>query len=121
MLPVSLLLGPAVVRALTDTMVTEELAMGTLRWMPFAVAGLAPFLLCRATFDGLQRPQPSLIAATIRTLALVVPLVYLGSRIHGDLGLSAVGAACVAYVIGAAASGTGFYGFTRRCWRGESC
>lgn len=120
-LPVALLLGPVVVRALTDTVVTEELAMGTLRWMPFAVAGLAPFLLCRATFDGLQQPQPPLIAAAIRTLALVVPLVYLGSRVHGELGLSAVAAACVAYVIGAAASGAGFYGFTRRCWRGESC
>jgi len=91
-----------------------------LRWMPFAVAGLAPFLLCRATFDGLQQPAPSLIAAAVRTLGLVVPLVWIGSKVHEELGLSPVSAAAVAYVIGAGISGLGFFLYTRRrCARPE--
>lgn len=114
--PLAVLAGPAVVRALTDTPITEGLAHSTLVWMPFAVAGLAPFLLCRATFDGLQKPAPPLIAAAVRTVFLVIPLVWLGSRYHDALGLSPVAAACVAYVVGATLSGTAFFLFTRaRC------
>lgn len=113
-LPVALFAGPAVVKALTDSEVTESLAQSTLLWMPLAVAGLAPFLLCRATFDGLQQPTPSLVAAAVRTIGLVIPLVWIGSRHHEALGLSPVAAACVAYVLGATISGTAFFMFTRR-------
>ncbi|MHC4822922.1 MAG: MATE family efflux transporter [Planctomycetota bacterium] len=115
-IPLAFLVGPHVARALTDTPVTEDLARSTLVWIPFAVAGLTPFLLCRATFDGLQQPRPSLAAATLRTIGLVIPLVWWGSRHHEALGLSSVAAASVAYVIGAAVSGVGFFLYTqRRC------
>lgn len=115
-LPLTYFVGPLVADALTDTEVTRQLAHGTLFWMPFAVAGLAPFLLCRATFDGLQEPRPSLLAAAVRTLGLVIPLVWLGTKYHDSLGLSTIGSACVAYVIGATISGVGFFFFTRsRC------
>lgn len=117
-LPVALLAGPMVVRALTDTPVTEALAESTLLWMPLAVAGLAPFLLCRATFDGLQQPKPPLIAAAVRTIGLVIPLVWLGSRHHEAVGLSPVAAACAAYVVGATLSGAAFFRFTRNRCRG---
>jgi Na+-driven multidrug efflux pump len=118
--PVAIFLGPFVARGLSDSEVTEALVQNALRWMPFAVAGLAPFLLCRATFDGLQQPTPSLIAAAVRTLGLVVPLVWIGSKVHEELGLSPVSAAAVAYVIGAVISGLGFFLYTRRrCARPE--
>lgn len=117
--PVALFLGPYVARGLSDTEVTAEHVQSALRWMPFAVAGLAPFLLCRATFDGLQQPKPSLLAAAIRTLALVVPLVWVGSKVHEQMGLSSVSAAALAYVVGAVVSGAGFFLYTRkRCARG---
>lgn len=114
--PLTYFVGPLIADALTDTEVTKELAMSTLLWIPLAVAGLAPFLLCRATFDGLQEPRPSLIASAFRTVALVIPLVWLGTQYHDTLGLSTIAAACVAFVIGATVSGVGFFFFTRsRC------
>ncbi|MFK5956024.1 MAG: MATE family efflux transporter [Planctomycetota bacterium] len=113
-LPFTYFFGPVVAEALTDSDVTKKLALSTLIWMPMAVAGLAPFLLCRATFDGLQQPKPSLIAAALRTIGLVIPLVWWGTSHNQDLGLTVIGAACVAYVIGAVVSGMGFFWFTRR-------
>ncbi|MDA0667049.1 MAG: MATE family efflux transporter [Planctomycetota bacterium] len=115
-LPLTYFVGPLVADALTDTEVTKDLALSTLIWIPLAVAGLAPFMLCRATFDGLQEPRPSLIAAAFRTIGMVIPLVWLGTKYHDVLGLSTIGAACVAFVIGATVSGVGFFFFTRsRC------
>ena len=112
-LPLTYFVGPMVAKALTDTDVTKNLALSTLVWMPFAVAGLAPFLLCRATFDGLQQPRPSLFAAALRTLGLVIPLVWWGTSHHDAFGLSTIGAACLAYAVGAVVSGVSFFFFTR--------
>jgi Na+-driven multidrug efflux pump len=113
-LPFTYFVGPLIADALTDTEVTKDLALSTLIWIPLAVAGLAPFLLCRATFDGLQEPRPSLMASAFRTIVLVIPMVWLGTKYHDALGLSTIAAACVAFVIGATVSGLVFFFFTRR-------
>ncbi len=114
-LPLVLFVGPWLSQRLTDTERTALLVSSTLWWMPAAVAGLAPFLLCRATFDGLQRPRPALTAAILRTMVCVIPLVWWGSQHARALGFTPVAAACAAYVVGASLSGLGFWAYTHCC------
>jgi Na+-driven multidrug efflux pump len=94
--PLTLLLGPAVARALADAPETVAYAREALFWLPVAVAGTAPFLLTRAAWDGLTRPLPGLLAACTRSFLVLLPAVWLALRWHAALGLGPMQAAAIA-------------------------
>lgn len=105
--PLALLLGPQVGAALSDSDVTIALVSQAMFWLPMAVLGLMPFILSRSVFDGLQMPRPGLVAAGIRTVVLVIPLVWLGSRYHDLVGLNVIQGVCAGYMLGTVISGLG--------------
>ncbi len=110
--PVTWLLAGPVARALTDAEATRLNTMEALRWMPLAVAGLGPFLLARATWDGLARPRVGLVAAMLRT-ALVLPLIALGLHFHDRFGMAPVEGACLGFVLAVVLASAGMWRFTR--------
>ncbi len=105
--PLALLLGPLVGSALSDSDITSGLVSQAMLWLPLAVLGLTPFILSRSVFDGLQMPRPGLIAAAVRTILLVVPLVWIGSRYHDAVGLNVIQGVCAGYMLGTLISGIG--------------
>ena len=112
--PLALLLGPRVGAALSGSQVTTDLVTQALFWLPMAVLGLMPFILSRSVFDGLQMPRPGLIAAAVRTVGLVIPLVWLGSRYYHLVGFNVIQGVCAGYMLGTFISGAGVYFWARR-------
>jgi Na+-driven multidrug efflux pump len=112
--PLAILLGPMVARSLSDSEITAEYGASSMVWVPLAVFGFLPFLLARATFDGLQRPRPGLIASLVRAVVLVIPLVWLGMQFHDLLGVTLVDGACIGFGIGTTVSGIGLWIWTTR-------
>ncbi len=87
-LPLAWLLGPRVAAALADAPETRAFASEAMAWLPLTVAAIAPFMLARAAWDGMERPVQGLLAAVMRSLVLQVPAVWLGLHYHGLLGVS---------------------------------
>jgi Na+-driven multidrug efflux pump len=112
--PLALLLGPQVGAALSDSDATATLVTQAMVWLPLAVLGLLPFILSRAVFDGLQLPRPGLVASGVRTVVLVIPLAWLGSRYHDSVGLNVMQGVCGGYMLGIMVSGVGFLVWARR-------
>lgn len=112
--PLALFLGPWVAHALSDSPATAEFGAGSMVWVPLAVYGFLPFLLARATFDGLQRPRPGLVASILRAALLVIPLVWLGMEFHSRLGVTAIEGACIGFGTGTLISGLGLWIWTTR-------
>ena len=112
--PLALFAGPPVARALADLPLTAEYGAASMVWVPLAVFGFLPFLLARATFDGLQRPRPGLVASLLRAFVLVVPLVWLGMEYHERLGLTQIAGACAGFGVATVIAAFGLYGWTLR-------
>ncbi len=110
--PLALFLGPWVAHALSDSPATAEFGAGSMTWVPLAVFGFLPFLLARATFDGLQRPRPGLIASIVRAVVLVIPLAWLGMHFHAQLGVTLIDGACIGFGVGTMISGLGLWFWT---------
>lgn len=86
--PLAFWLGPRLAAALADAEDTRAFAVEAMAWLPLTVAAIAPFMLARAAWDGMERPLRGLAAALLRSLGLQVPAVWLGLRHHAALGLS---------------------------------
>ena len=112
-----LLLGSWVGSALSDTPTTTALVQESMRWLPWTVLGLTPFILARAVFDGLQKPIPGLAAAAVRTVLLVIPFVWFGSRHHDLLGLDLMQGVCAGFMAGTLISGAGMLVWAYRALR----
>ena len=86
--PLTLLLGPRVAAALSDAPETLAFAHEAMLWLPLTVAAIAPFMLARSAWDGMERPLRGLTASIGRSFVLQIPAVWLGLRHHEALGLS---------------------------------
>jgi len=86
--PLTWLIGSRVAAALSDAPQTLAFASEAMNWLPLTVAAIAPFMLARSAWDGMERPLRGLAAAIVRSLVLQVPAVWLGLRHHAALGLS---------------------------------
>ena len=111
--PLAVFLGPLIGAALSDSELTTSLVGQSMYWLPLAVLGLMPFILSRSVFDGLQMPRPGLIAAGVRTVVLVIPLVWIGSRYHDVVGLNVIQGICAGYMLGTLISGLGYWIWAR--------
>ncbi|MCP4093578.1 MAG: MATE family efflux transporter [Planctomycetes bacterium] len=112
--PLAIFLGPVIGAALSDSDVTANLVSQSMYWLPLAVLGLMPFILSRSVFDGLQLPKPGLVAAGVRTILLIIPLVWIGSRHHDAFGLNVMQGICAGYMLGTVISGVGYFIWARR-------
>ncbi len=102
-LPLCVLLGPWLARALSDTPETQALATSTMYWVPIAVAMGTPFFLARSIFDGLQKPRPGLVASILRSFFFVGPLAVAGFFMGPALGLGSLQGVCLGFALGTAA------------------
>jgi len=104
--PLVVLAGDWVARALGDAPETRDFAVEAMHWLPVMILCAAPFLVSRAAWDGMQRPLPGFLFTVLRTFGLTLPLVWLALHQHDRVGLSAiqgvVGAACTAGVLATA-------------------
>jgi Na+-driven multidrug efflux pump len=112
--PLVFIVGPHIANALSDSEATRNATLEVINVVPLAIIGMAPFLLMRATFDGLQRPRPGLIASSIRSFFCVVPLAVIGSKYHATLGLSQIQAISLGFIAGLVLSSLGFWLWTKR-------
>ena len=112
--PIVYFVGPLIASALSDSAVTQLVTQDVIYLVPLAILGTAPFLLSRATFDGLQRPRPALIASGVRTFVCVIPLAVYGSINHGLLGLSQVQGISLGYIAGLMLSSLGYWLWTTK-------
>ncbi|MEM7516689.1 MAG: hypothetical protein AAF368_07175, partial [Planctomycetota bacterium] len=83
-------------------------AIAAIRLMPLVAIGSGPMFLMRSTFEGLQRPLPGLVASLFRTLALVIPLVWIFVARAEARGGEIVHAAVIGLAIGVAIASAGF-------------
>jgi len=113
-LPAALFLGPPIARQWTGSEVTLQLAVQTLPFVPAAVLAMAPLFVLRSAFEGMQRPRPGLFFAVVRSLVLVVPLVWLAARFGEDFGMSTVQAVCAAYLVGVGIASAGMHSWMFR-------
>lgn len=70
------------------------------RAIPIVVLVSAPLFLLRSVFEGMQMPRPSLIVSLVRSLALVVPFIWLGLRLAPSLGHSPILGALAGFILG---------------------
>ena len=90
LIPLALLLGPWVAEALSDSEATRQGALTGMLWVPLAVVAMAPMLVQRSAFEGMQRPRPGLVVSLLRSFALVIPLALLGLLLAPRLGYSSL-------------------------------
>jgi Na+-driven multidrug efflux pump len=102
-LPICLLAGPWLSRALSKTPETQAFAADSMPWVFVGVLVSIPFFLARAVFDGLQRPRPGLIASVIRAFAFFIPGVALGYAGADSFGFSPIHGLCAGASLGLAA------------------
>jgi Na+-driven multidrug efflux pump len=107
--PLTYLLGPRVVAALADAPSTRVFADEAMFWLPLTVAAIAPFMIARAAWDGMERPLRGLAAAIVRSLGLQVPAVWLGLRHHEALGISPMLGAALASLLATALASAAFW------------
>ncbi len=112
--PIVYFVGPKIASALSDSAATQNATQEVIYLAPIAILFLAPFLLARATFDGLQRPRPGLFTATIRTFVCVIPLALYGAHNYAAYNLSQIQAISLGYIAGLMLSSLGFYLYTRQ-------
>ena len=112
--PLVLLFGETIAIALTDASSTQFAAIELMSFVPIAVFVIAPFILARATFDGLQMPRPGLAAALLRTFFCVIPLVWCGSRYANYFGMTQIQAIALGYLLGLSLGSLAFWLFVRR-------
>jgi MATE family, multidrug efflux pump len=102
-LPMCLLAGPWLSRALSKTPETQAFAAEAMPWIFVGVLVSIPFFLARSTFDGLQRPRPGLIASIIRAFVFFIPGVLLGYTLSRWFGFSPMHGLCAGASLGLAA------------------
>lgn len=110
--PLALLLGPRVAAALSDAPETRAFATEAMHWLPATVAAIAPFMLARSAWDGMERPLRGLAAAIVRSLVLQVPAVWLGLRFHAALGLSPMLGAALASLAATLVASAAFWAWS---------
>jgi Na+-driven multidrug efflux pump len=89
-MPLTILLGPFVSRALTDAPEAQEAAKHGLRLISLAVLFGGPMFMLRSTFDGMQMPRPGFVVSSLRTIVFVLPLATLGMHFAPNFGLAQV-------------------------------
>lgn len=99
-LPVVALFGSYLADYFTESDLAQRAAQQGLWLLPLAVGALSPFLMLRSTLEGLQRPRPGLLFSILRSVVLVVPLVYLGVHQAPRFNMSEMMGACIGYVAG---------------------
>jgi Na+-driven multidrug efflux pump len=102
-LPMSLLAGPWLSRALSKTPETQTFAAEAMPWIFVGVLVSIPFFLARSTFDGLQKPRPGLIASIIRAFVFFIPGMALGYALADSFGFSPMHGLCAGASLGLAA------------------
>ncbi|HIA38646.1 MAG TPA: hypothetical protein EYN86_03955 [Planctomycetes bacterium] len=112
--PIVYFVGPKIASGLSDSAATQAATQDVIFLAPLAILCLAPFLLSRATFDGLQRPRPGLITAAIRTFGCVIPLAIYGAHNYAAYNLSQIQAVSLGYLAGLMLSSLGFWVYTRQ-------
>ncbi|MFT7517696.1 MAG: Na+-driven multidrug efflux pump [Myxococcota bacterium] len=112
--PIVYFVGPKIASALSDSATTQAATQEVIFMVPLAIFGMAPFLLSRATFDGLQQPRPGLIASAVRSFVFVIPLAMYGAHNHAEYGLSQIQAISLGYIAGLMLSSLGFWLWTRK-------
>lgn len=112
--PLVLFFGDLIAITLTDASTTQQAAIQLMHFVPIAVFVIAPFILTRATFDGLQRPRPGLAAAFLRTFLFVIPFVWYGSKYASYFGMTQIEAIAFGYLLGLSLGSLAFWLFARR-------
>lgn len=112
--PLIYFIGPMIASALSDSQATQLATKDVIYVVPLAILGIAPFLLSRAAFDGLQRPRPGLIASAVRSFVCVIPLAIYGSNNYSQFGLSQIQAISLGYIAGLVLSSLGFWLWTQK-------
>lgn len=112
--PVAFGLGAWVADELSNDEHARVFAEVGLRYLPLAVAAMSPLFLLRSVFDGMQRPLPGLIVSSLRSLLLVIPLTYLGTRAALQLGHDQILGAYVGFILGVGLSSAIFSVWVRR-------
>lgn len=107
--PLTWLLGPRVASALTDAPETLAFARQAMNWLPVTVAAIAPFMLARSAWDGMERPLRGLSASVVRSFGLQIPAVWLGLRYHESLGLNPMLGVALASLAATALASLGFW------------
>lgn len=98
--PLLLLAAPWIARQVNSEPTAQDYTTLGLRLVPLGLVCMSPTFFLRSTFEGLQRPRPGLVAALVRTLGLVVPLVWLGLRLAPELGASPILGAYAGFLLG---------------------
>ncbi|GAA0583639.1 MATE family efflux transporter [Craurococcus roseus] len=80
------LFGPQVARLFTDDPAVVASTALYLSLMPWGFGAVGAIAVANAAFNGLERPLPALALSLARTLAVGVPLAWLGGRLAGEAG-----------------------------------
>lgn len=94
---------------------TRDLASFAIRYaVPLGALVSIPFILCRPTFEALQRGGPGLVMAFIRYLCLSAPLALLGAHIARSLDQDPFGGLIFGLLSGSLLVSIGFLGWLVR-------
>lgn len=99
--PVMLFLANPLAAALCDAPGAERAAQFGLKLVPIAVFAGIPYMLARAVFEGMQRARPGLIAAVIRSVFLMLPLVVTGAWLAPRFGGEPIEGVFVGHILAA--------------------
>ncbi len=106
--PLLALTGSTVAGWLAESPRTAEHAAFGLWLVPVSCLVMAPFLLCRPVFEGMQRGQPGLVMAVLRYVVLAVPLAWGGMEAAGHVGAPGFYGLLIGLLVAALATSVAF-------------
>jgi Na+-driven multidrug efflux pump len=116
-LPVLVLSGPWLARALAESPLTARYTTFALRMAPLTCLVIAPFFLTRPVFEAMGKGRPGLIVASVRVLVLSAPFAWVGMRAAEGLGRPPIYGLIAGLQIVSALTSSFFYLWVRRVLR----